>query len=78
MTLLTGEAYKEARKAANKANAALHAADPAKYAGKQIHEIIPVKFGGSPTDIANKIALTPAEHAKFTTFWNKLMRDLER
>jgi len=51
--------------------------DPAKYAGKQIHEIHPVKFGGSPTDPANKIALTPAEHAKYTTFWNRLMKDLQ-
>jgi hypothetical protein len=36
-----------------------------------------VKFGGSPTDPANKIALTPAEHAQYTTFWNRLMRDLQ-
>lgn len=75
--LVQGAEYDAARKAANQANAALRRADPAKYAGKQIHEIHPVKFGGSPTDPANKIALTPAEHAKYTTFWNRLMRDIQ-
>jgi hypothetical protein len=77
LRLLSGEEYEAARKAANAANAALRRADPGKYAGKQIHEILPVKFGGSPTDPANKIALSPADHAKLTTFWNQLMRDLQ-
>jgi RHS repeat-associated protein len=72
--LLKGNEYDAARKAANAANAALRRADPAKYAGKEIHEIHPVKFGGSPTDPANKIALTPQEHAEVTTWWNRLMR----
>src|SRR5688572_6802124 len=72
--LLEGEEYAAARAAANKANAAIRKADPAKYAGKQIHEILPVKFGGSPTDPANKVALTPTEHARYTTFWNRVMR----
>ncbi|MDI1432847.1 FG-GAP-like repeat-containing protein [Polyangium sorediatum] len=75
--LLEGAEYQAAREAANKANVALRAADPARYAGKQIHEIHPVKFGGSPTAPANKVALTPSEHAKYTTFWNRLMRDIQ-
>lgn len=75
--LLTGAEYDAARNAANKANAALRRSDPAKYAGKQIHEIHPVKFGGSPTDPANKVALTPQEHARYTAFWNRLVRDLQ-
>jgi len=74
--VLSGAEYDAARKAANAANAALRRADPAAYAGKQIHEIIPVKFGGSPTDIANKMAVTPGQHAELTNFWNQLMRDL--
>jgi RHS repeat-associated protein len=74
--VLTGAEYEAARKAANAANAALRRADPAAYAGKQIHEITPVKFGGSPTDPANKIALTPPQHAEIANFWNQLMRDL--
>jgi hypothetical protein len=75
--LLQDAEYSAARKAANQANAAIRRAEPAKYAGKQIHEIHPVKFGGSPTDPANKIALTPPEHAKYTTFWNRLMRAVQ-
>jgi len=76
--LLQGAKYDTARKAANRANAALRRADPTKYAGKHIHEIQPVKYGGSPTDPANKIALTPKEHAKYTTCWNRLQRKLEQ
>ena len=76
LRVLTGADYEAARKAANAANAALRRADPAAYAGKQIHEITPVKFGGNPTDPANKIALTPNQHAEITSFWNQLMRDL--
>lgn len=75
--LLEGEDYQSARRAANRANAALRRANPSAYAGKQIHEIHPVKFGGSPTDPANKVALSPREHAEYTTFWNRLMRDLK-
>lgn len=74
--LLTGDEYEAARKAANLANAALRRTDPAAYAGRQIHEIVPVKYGGSPTDIANKIAVTPMQHIELTNFWNQLMRDL--
>ncbi|GAB4191302.1 MAG: hypothetical protein Fur006_34290 [Coleofasciculaceae cyanobacterium] len=73
--LLEGEEYAVARKAANNANTALHKADPS-LAGKQIHEIKPVKFGGSPTDPSNKIALSLQEHAKLTTWWNRLLREL--
>lgn len=74
--VLTGAEYEAARKAANAANAALRRTNPAAYAGKQIHEIAPVKFGGSPTDASNKMALTPAQHSDITNFWNQLMRDL--
>ena len=75
--LLEGAEYEAARKAANQANAALRRADPAKFAGKQIHEIQPVKYGGSPTDPANKIALTPQEHAQYTNWWNRFERSLK-
>lgn len=64
--------------AANSANRALREADPAGYAGKEIHEIHPVKFGGNPTDPANKIALRPAQHASATTWWARLKRDLPK
>ena len=39
---------------------------------KEIHEIIPVKFGGSPTDPKNKILLTKTEHGKYSSFWLSL------
>ncbi len=75
--LLQGAEQDAARNAANNANRAAHRADPS-LAGKQIHEIQPVKFGGSPTDAANKVPLTPQEHTPFTTWWRQLLLDLER
>ena len=39
-----------------------------------IHEITPVKFGGSPTSIDNKMFLDRKFHqSKVTPFWNKIM-----
>jgi toxin YxiD len=46
-------------------------------ADKQIHEIKPVKFGGSPTDPANKIPLSRPDHAKLTVWWNRLLKELK-
>jgi RHS repeat-associated protein len=71
--ILQGEEYTAARQAADSSNRALHAQDPS-LKGMQIHEIKPVKFGGSPTDPKNKIPLTPAEHARVTTWWNKFLK----
>lgn len=73
--LLEGDEYIASRNAANQANRAMHAADPS-LDGLQIHEIQPVKFGGSPTDPLNKISLTQAEHTPATTWWYQLWRDL--
>jgi RHS repeat-associated protein len=43
-----------------------------------IHEIQPVKFGGSPTDLSNKILIPRDLHQRVVTpFWNQLQRDLE-
>jgi len=76
--LLEGAEYDAARKAANKANQAIRKADPASLAGKEIHEIQPVKFGGSPTDPANKIPLPRDLHRReVTPWWNRLMRSLQ-
>ncbi len=74
--LIEGEGYNTARKAANQANAAMHRADST-LAGKQIHEIHPVKFGGNPVDPGNKIPLSPQDHAPVTKFWNGLQRKIE-
>ena len=74
--LLEGAEYDAAREAANAANRAMHQADPA-LKGLQIHEIQPVKFGGSPIDLLNKVPLTPQVHLTYTTWWNNLMRSLQ-
>jgi RHS repeat-associated protein len=73
--LLDGDEHSAARRAANAANRTLHAGDPS-LAGKHLHEIHPIKFGGDPTGSGNKIPLTPQEHAKLTAWWNRLMRGL--
>jgi hypothetical protein len=38
-------------------------------------EIQPVKFGGSPTDLANKIIVTDQQHAALNQFWNNIQRN---
>ena len=74
--IIEGQEYEEARKAANAANNELHREDES-LKGLELHEIHPVKFGGSPTDINNKIALEPAEHARYTTWWNQKLSELQ-
>jgi hypothetical protein len=76
--LLNGDVYDAARAAANNANRALREANPAEYAGREIHEIQPVKFGGSPIDPANKVVLTPEDHSVVTTWWARLYRSIPR
>lgn len=44
--------------------------------GWDIHEVHPVKFGGSPTDLGNKVAILPAEHWQISAFWKALQREL--
>lgn len=75
--LLAGEEYDAARSAADISNQAMRQADPAAYAGQQIHHIQPVKFGGSPTDPANTIPLTPSAHQPVTNWWNSVMRSVK-
>ena len=76
--LLEGVEYTSARSLANSTNAAMRRANPSLYKGLQIHEIHPVKFGGSPTSLPNKIFLTPAQHAPYTKFWNNMMRNINK
>lgn len=72
--ILQGSEYDAALEAKNAANNALHRSLGLK--GFDIHEIQPVKFGGSPTAMSNKIVLDPATHSQYTTWWAKLLRDL--
>jgi len=55
----------------------LHSENPA-LDGLRIHEIHPIKFGGSPTDPTNKIALSPFVHNLYTTWWKQVQRVIER
>jgi hypothetical protein len=72
--LLNGDDYSAARAAADRANQALRREANGELHGMEIHEIQPVKWGGSPTDIANKVALPRALHSEVTTWWNRLQR----
>ena len=74
--VLESDEYTNARKLANKTNRNLHKQNP-ELDGLQIHEMHPVKFGGSPTNIDNKIALTSKEYAKYTIFWNRKLKELK-
>lgn len=75
--LLEGSEYTTARNLADKTNRAIHKSNP-QLKGYEIHEIHPVKFGGSPTDMSNKTFLKPTQHAPFTNFWNELMRNINQ
>ena len=44
--------------------------------GKEIHEIHPVVLGGDPVNLANKVFITPPQHAKASTFFNRLVREM--
>ena len=68
---------KEARAAADSANKALHRALSPNFKGLPIHEILPVKFGGSPTNLTNKIILTVEQHVEITNWWAAVQRLLE-
>jgi len=43
--------------------------------GKEIHEIQPVVFGGSPLDPKNKILISPKDYAELVVFWNKIWQN---
>ena len=43
----------------------------------EIHDIQPLKFGGSPTDLSNKIVLDSEFHQQVSAWWKKLQRDIE-
>lgn len=74
--ILTGSEYAAARALANSTNQRIRRQTNIPP-GHEIHEIIPVKFGGSPTDMANKVLLPRGVHrSQVTPWWNRLRRDL--
>ena len=76
--IIEGAEYEAARKAANQANQTIRKADPGSLIGKEIYEIQPVKFGGSPTDPTNKISLPANIHRQdVTPWWNRYRTSLQ-
>ncbi|WP_428897783.1 hemagglutinin repeat-containing protein [Parelusimicrobium proximum] len=71
--ILEGAEYQAARDSANQMNRIIHNTHPWTK-GLDLHEIHPVKFGGSPTDVANKIAITRQEHNAYNAFWRNIQR----
>jgi filamentous hemagglutinin len=77
INLIEGEALVAARAAAKKINGKLSRGFKLGPAGVDIHEIVPLKFGGSPTDLANKVGLHESVHSRVTTWFGRLQRLLE-
>jgi RHS repeat-associated protein len=83
--VLEGTEYAASRALANSTNRAIRAQlrkDLGLARGElidaQIHEIVPVKFGGNPTAYTNKALLTESEHQAFTNWWAELERWVNR
>ena len=75
--IIDGTEYNDARNAANKANAAIRRNQGLVGQAVDIHEIQPVKFGGSATDPTNKIILPRNVHRQqVTPWWNQIQKDL--
>lgn len=74
---MEGAEYDAARTAANRANAAIRREQGLVGRPVEVHEIQPVKFGGSPTDPANKVILPRDVHRQqITPWWNQMQKDL--
>ena len=76
VNLISGVEYAANRAAANSANRAIHRSDPS-ISPQQIHEVQPVRFGGSPTDAGNKVYLDRSLHQQVTNWWNDLQRYIQ-
>jgi len=81
--LLEGEELAQARQLADRTNQSLRrqlAKDfPNLFKNAEIHEIHPVKFGGSPTDLSNKVLLPRGVHqTEVTPWWRRLQDSLTK
>ncbi len=75
--LLQGQEYKTARALADKTNVQLRRQWGLTGKPYDIHEIHPVKFGGSPTDLANKMILPRGFHRRaLSPWWLRFQRGL--
>lgn len=68
LKLLDKKEYAKALKEKNAAIRKYHRSHP-ECDGMEIHEVHPVKFSGSLTDVNNKIPLSPEIHRMYTKFW---------
>jgi hypothetical protein len=79
--LLEGDDYDAARTDANNANKRVRASANDAGVGDlneyQVHEVKPVKEGGSPTDLGNKVLLPKELHTDVTTWWKGIQRAAE-
>ena len=67
--------YVAERIAKKRANAAFRRKQGLVGQPVDVHELQPVKFGGSPTDPANKVVLSRDVHRQqVTPWWNKLLK----
>jgi hypothetical protein len=75
--LIEGAEYDAARSAANSANNQIRLQQGLRGQPVDVHELKPVKFGGSATNPANKLIMDRATHRQqVTPWWNQLMRDI--
>ena len=75
--LVDGTEYNAARKAADAANRSLRRQQGLGGQPVDVHEVQPIRFGGSPTDPTNKLILPRDIHRQLVTpWWNKLQREL--
>ncbi len=77
INLRTGSVYKSARQLADRINKTLRRGFQTGQAGQDIHEINPVKLGGSPTDLANKMGLPRPLHRQVTAWFRELQNLIE-
>lgn len=45
--------------------------------GKEVHEVLPIIFGGNPTDRDNKVLLEPHQYAEYVVWWNRQYRQIK-
>jgi hypothetical protein len=43
---------------------------------KEVHDVLPIVFGGNPTDPKNKILLEPIQYAEYVVWWNRRYRQI--
>ncbi len=75
--VLKGQEYTDAREMANDVNGDLRKLFGLKGTPYDIHELQPIKFGGSPIDPTNKLLIPRTFHQQFVTpWWNALERQI--